>query len=109
MEAPLRWIFAKADFGPWAAHFPVDWFFMKQIYICRHISSFYAQRPMLSGGETRQRFSRPLVGSRSGAWDRDPGFHPLPPQTVRAVLLHTAFRQPSPYGVHVSDARRPLG
>jgi hypothetical protein len=25
-----------------------------------------------------------------------PGFHPLPLQTVREVLPHTAFRQPSP-------------
>ena len=43
----------------------------------------------ISGGAQRP----PLVGSRGGAWDRGPGFHPPPHQTVREVLPHTAFRQ----------------
>jgi len=42
--------------------------------------------------------ARRLVGSRSGAWDRSPGFHPLLPQPGREVCPHTAFRHPSPHG-----------
>ena len=39
------------------------------------------------------------VGSRDGATNRSSGFHPLPHQTVREVLPHTAFRQPSSSGI----------
>jgi hypothetical protein len=44
--------------------------------------------------------ARPLVGSRSGAEDPSPGFHPRPPYTGREVCPPTAFRHPSPHGRH---------
>ena len=42
---------------------------------------------------------RPVVGSRDGAWDFSPGFHPLPHRTVHEVFPHTAHRQPSSWSI----------
>jgi hypothetical protein len=61
--------------------------------------------------------ARRLVGSRDGAWDESPGFHPLPPRTVRepfgklrtwfalirlstAFLLRAAALPPFLRGIH---------
>jgi hypothetical protein len=52
-----------------------------------------------SGISRARRVRRWLVGSGSGAGDLGPGFHPLPPRTVREVCPHTALRQPSPCGI----------
>jgi hypothetical protein len=59
----------------------------------------------ISGGAKR----RPLVGSGSGAGDRDPGFHPLPRRTVREVCPHTALRQPSACGIRGHGPHIPGG
>jgi hypothetical protein len=40
-----------------------------------------------------------VVGSRDGAWDFHPGFHPLPHRTVHEVFPHTALRQPSSWSI----------
>jgi len=57
----------------------------------------------------REEVLRPLVGSRDGAWDASPGFHPLPPRTVHEVFPHTALRQPSSWGVQGYALHTPAG
>ena len=39
------------------------------------------------------------VGSRDGAWDFSPGFHPLPHRTGHEVFPHPALRQPSSWSI----------
>ena len=43
--------------------------------------------------------TRQVVGSRDGAWDFSPGFHPLPHRTGREVFPHPALRQPSSWSI----------
>jgi len=42
---------------------------------------------------------RQVVGSRDGAWDFSPGFHPLPHRTGHEVFPHPALRQPSSWSI----------
>jgi len=58
------------------------------------------------GLESRQNPQRRVVGSRDGAWDFSPGFHPLPHRTGHEVFPHPALRQPSSWSIqdiHCSD------
>jgi len=73
--------------------------------------------------EFEPRWHGRVVGSGNGAWDLGevgpllsvssesasvpspyPGFHSLPPRTVREVFPHTALRQPSSGGMHSSSS-----
>jgi hypothetical protein len=50
----------------------------------------------------------PIVGSKSGAVFTLTRFQSPPPQTVREVFPHTAFRQPSSWGIQGLDPHNPL-
>jgi len=88
----------------------------------------FSCRSCEAGWRSPSRARGAAVGSRNGAWDVGraylllpvssgsasiarpyPGFHPLPHQTVREVLPHTAYRQPSSWGIRDLDSTDPSG